>query len=74
MVHALHSNFANRNMERKANFPHKNKRWGNVSLKIKGIFSLWVRFFQAVSHEVSTCKNENRSNVLSRNNTDGIAI
>ena len=42
--------------------------------KKKGIFSSWVRFFQAVSHEVSTYKNENRSNVLSHNNTDGIAI
>ena len=63
-----------RNMEREANFVHKTKGWGNVSRKIKGIFSSWVRFLQAVRHEVSTCKNQNRLNVLSHNNTDGIAI
>ena len=44
------------------------------SWKIKGIFSSWVRFLQALNHEVSTCKNQNRWNALSHNNTDGIAI
>ena len=32
--------------------------WGNVSRKIKGIFSSWVRFLQALNREVSTCKNK----------------
>ena len=65
-------------MKRNANFPHKTGggggEGGNVSWKIKGIFLSWVRFLQTVSHEVSTCKNQNRLNVLSHNNTDGIAI
>ena len=53
VVHALHSNFAKNSLE-----------IGNVMLilriktgvggGIKGIFSSWVRFLQAVSHEVST--------------------
>ena len=49
-------------------------RWGNVSGKIKEIFSSWVRFLQVVSHEVSTCKSQNRLNVLSHINTAGIVI
>ena len=61
-------------MERNANFPHKTRGWGNVSQKIKGIFSSWVRFLQAVIHEVSTCKNQNRRNALPHINADGIAI
>ena len=48
--------------------------WGNVSWTIKEIFWSKVRFLQAISHEASTWKNQNRWNALSHNNTDGIAI
>ena len=77
MVHALHSKFVMDSLEIwnvMLIFHIKTGGWGNVSWKIKGIFSSWVRFLQAVNHEVSTCKNQNKWNVLSHNNTDGIAI
>ena len=77
VVHALHSNFVMDSLEIwnvMLIFHIKTGGWGNVSWKIKGIFSSWVRFLQAVNHEVSTCKNQNKWNVLSHNNTDGIPI
>ena len=72
VVHALHSNFAKDSLEIwdiMLTFHIKTGvgaggGGGNVSWKIKGIFSSWVRFLQAVSHEVSTWKYQNGWNVL----------
>ena len=52
------------------------KTGGGVICKLKNKRNIFIagKIFQVVSLEVSTCKNENRSNVLSHNNTDGIAI
>ena len=47
MIHALHSNFAMDSLEIwnvMLIFRIKTGGWGNVSRKIKGIFSSWVRF------------------------------